>query len=212
MSEGNGILLRVFGPFAGFFRPEMKVEAVTYEVMTPTAARGILESIYWKPEMEWIVDGIYVLNKINCMSYKWNGVKEKINVQSVLNGNQTYMDASASRDQRYATVLRNVDYVIKAHFKVVSGEDNAAKHLAMFVRRALKGQYFSAPYFGCREFFANFELVRQVPSSELAGSNIDLGYMLHSINYETYQPAFFNAKLVNGFMEIPSFNSSEVKK
>ena len=212
--EGNCILLRVFGPFAGFFRPEMKVEAVTYEVMTPTAARAILECIYWKPQMEWIIEGIHVLKKINCMSLKWNGVKEKISLSGVLSGRQTYIDTTAPtvRDQRNATLLRNVDYVIKARFKVVSGKDDVEKHAAMFQRRASKGQYYTKPYFGCREFSVEgFELIKQIPPSEVTGT-LNLGYMLHSINYNNYQPAFFNATLVDGYMRVPEDNSSEVKK
>ena len=207
----NDVLLRVFGSKACFARPEMKVEAVTYDVMTPTAARAILESVYWKPEIKWVVDGIHVLKKINHQTSMTNGLKSMINLRSFINGNQSFIDINEDRDQYNATILTDVDYVIKAHFVIVSGPNNPKKHMSMFLRRAVRGQYFSKPFFGRRDYpVKGFEPVHMVPASEMAGS-MDLGYMLHSINYSNNRPAFFNAKIVDGFMKIPSPDSKEVK-
>lgn len=208
------VLLRVTGSRACFSRPELKVESVTYDVMTPTAAKAILECIYRKPEMEWVVDGIYVLNPILTTTLMRNGITVKISPQSVKSAWKiSPLSVEKVRDQRNATILRNVDYVIKAHFDVVSGENNPAKHQMMFLRRALKGQCFRHPYFGCREFSVDsFALVKKVPPSALKGI-MKLGYMLHSIDYDNdMQPAFFNAVLEDGFMAVPSLNDPGVKR
>jgi CRISPR-associated protein Cas5d len=211
MMKSNEVLLRVFGPEACFARPELKVEAVTYEAMTPTAARAILESIYWKPEIKWVIDGIHVLKKINHRSQMTNGLHSVINLRSFMGGNQPYIDITKDRDRYNSTILTNVDYVIKAHFEIVSGTDNAKKHLAMFLRRASRGQYFKKPFFGRRDYIIKgFEPVHQVPSSEISGT-LNLGYMLHSINYSTNRPAFFEAKMVDGFIRVPPADSMEVK-
>ena len=204
-------LLRVAGAWACFTRPELKVEAVTYDVMTPTAATAILESIYWKPEIEWVIDGIHVLNPIKTMTLMRNGITSKISSSKNAWKIQP-MEVEKVRDQRNATILRDVDYVIKAHFNIVSGEKNPMKHQMMFLRRATRGQCFRYPYFGCREFSVDsFVPVKEVPPSALKGTR-NLGYMLHSIDYSNMRPAFFEAVIEDGYMSVPPSNSSRVKR
>ena len=208
------ILLRVAGRWACFTRPDLKAESVTYDTMTPTAAKAILGCIYCKPEMEWVIEGIHVLKPIKTISLMRNGIKNKISQRNVINGSQGPFEVNAMRDQRNATILTNVDYVIRAHFEIVSGKDNPGKHLSIFLRRASRGQCFRHPYFGCREFSVDrFSPIREdeIPRSALQGK-IGLGYMLHSIDYDTYAPAFFNAELIDGFMEVPPTNDTKVKR
>ena len=211
----RGILLRVRGPWARFTRPELKVEAVTYDVMTPTAAKAILGAIYRKPEMEWVVDEISVLKPIQTISMMLNYITG--NGGAIINAGRTAsvrpVDVTSMRDQRNTTILRDVDYVIRAHFDIVSGENNPGKHQMMFLRRALQGQCFRHPYFGCREFSVReFYPVKDVPESPLKGI-IRLGFMLHSIDYANGQKKrFFNAVLENGRMAIPPVGSPEVKQ
>jgi CRISPR-associated protein Cas5d len=208
------VLLRVSGRWACFTRPDLKAESVTYDVMTPTAAKAILECIYRKPEMKWVVDGIYVLNPIKTISLLRNGIKNKISQRNVLNKSQKPFDCEKMRDQRNATILTNVDYVIEAHFEVVSGTDNPGKHLSIFLRRASRGQCFRHPYFGCREFSVDlFQPIREneIPQSALQGKK-ELGYVLHSIDYGTYTPAFFKAEIVDGYMSVPPPNDPKVKR
>lgn len=204
-----GVMLRVSGKWACFSRPELKVEAVSYSCMTPTAARAILSAIYWKPEINWVVDGIHVLKKIRTMPLMRNFVSKKIPNKDP--AKLRPVDASAIRDQRNATILYDVDYVIKAHFEAYDKDPN--KHLSIFNRRASMGQYFRRPFFGCREFSVDrFDLVDRIPPSELRGKS-ELGYMLHSFDRESYTiPSFFNAVLDDGFLKVPPVDSSEVKR
>jgi len=207
-----GIKLRVWGDYACFTRPEMKAERVSYDAMTPSAARGILEAIYWKPAIRWVIDRIHVLKKIRFDNIRRNELGSKIPIKSIANAIkgishlETFIEDD--RQQRAAMVLRNVCYVIEAHFEIIGNEDNnSAKHKEMFERRAEKGQCAYRPYFGCREFSVNFELIsNKIPKSELEGTTTDLGWMLHDIDFENnMEPKFFRAQIVNGIINIPPF-------
>lgn len=194
-----GIKLEVWGDLAAFNRPEMKVERVSYEIMTPSAARGILEAIYWKPEMQWQVDQLHVLRPVRFTHVRRNEIQSKISirgksgVQAAMNSGKGSLGVAveSQRQQRAAMVLRDVRYGIAAHVEVLSHEDtssgegpSAAKHIEMFKRRASRGQYFHHPYLGCREFPASFKLVDAFsPTPEALTGDSDLGYMLHDIDF-----------------------------
>ena len=160
-----GVKLKVWGEFACFTRPEMKVERVSYDALTPSAARGILEAIYWKPAIHWVVDRIHVLNPVRFTNIRRNEVAGKIpagTVKKAMKDGVTplHLFVEDDRQQRAALILRDVAYVIEAHFEFAGSEDNnGGKHREMFVRRASKGQCFHRPYLGCREFPARFELL-----------------------------------------------------
>lgn len=207
----RGVKLRVWGDYACFTRPEMKVERVSYDVMTPSAARGMLEAIYWKPSIRWVVDRIHVMKAIRFDNVRRNEVAAKVPVKGATGVNAAMKDGKTplrlyvedNRQQRAAMVLRDVEYVIEAHFKYTSDEDrNDGKHLDMFNRRAAKGQCFHRPYLGCREFAAFFEPVEgEIPASPLIGAN-DLGWMLHDIDYTNgMTPVFFRASMVDGIVD-----------
>jgi CRISPR-associated protein Cas5d len=205
-----GVKLKVWGDYACFTRPEMKAERVSYEVMTPSAARGILEAIYWKPGIRWVVDRIHVLKPIAFANIRRNEVGSKIpyrNVTTAMKDGTRAVELfiEDDRQQRAAMVLRDVCYVIEAHFELTGKEDdNEAKHLDMFNRRVEKGQCFHRPYFGCREFPVNFGPVSgAVPQSDITGEK-DLGWMLHDIDFENDMEArFFRARMVNGIIDVP---------
>lgn len=207
----RGVRLKVWGDYACFTRPEMKVERVSYDVMTPSAARGLLEAIYWKPSIKWVVDRIHVMKEIRFDNVRRNEVAAKVPVKGGSGVNAAMKDGSTplrlhveeNRQQRAAMVLRDVEYVIEAHFEYTSDEDrNDGKHLDMFNRRAAKGKCFHRPYLGCREFPAHFELVEgDIPDSELEGA-CDLGWMLHDIDYRSGMvPVFFRAAMENGVID-----------
>ena len=198
------VKLHVWGEYALFTRPEMKVERVSYEVMTPSAARNILTAIYWKPQIRWVVDRIHVLKPIVFSSVRRNEVASKVVMPSaaVMRGDeQTTLGICTEEDrqQRASLVLRNVAYVIEAHFDVVERtleaggpelqeEVCAAKHISIFNRRASSGQAFHQPYLGCREFPAHFALIADgepFPTCELPEDqrNKDFGWMFHDFIY-----------------------------
>lgn len=202
-----GIKLKIWGDYACFTRPEMKVERVSYDVLTPSAARGILEAIYWKPAIRWVVDRIHVLKPIRFDNIRRN------EVGSVMSSRTDGLFVEEQRQQRAALVLRDVAYVIEAHFEFIGPEDNnPVKHKEIFERRTRKGQCFHHPYLGCREFPASFELVEgEVPVSELAGER-HLGWMLHDLDFANNMEAgFFRAMLRDGVIEVPPFASEEVR-
>ena len=218
-----GIKLHIWGDYACFTRPEMKVERVSYDVMTPSAARGILEAIHWKPAIRWEIDRIHVLQPVRFETLRRNEVGHKIPMQRVA----TAMDRDAARSlhlvieddrqQRATTLLRNVAYVIEAHFvltEAAEDDDTEAKHLSMFNRRASKGQCFHRPYLGTRELVANFALVDgDMPRSRLSDDerDRDLGWMLLDIDYEhDMTPRFFRAELRDGVIDVPSMRSVHV--
>ena len=201
-----GIKLRVWGDYALFTRPELKVERVSYDVMTPSAARGILEAIYWKPQIKWVVDRIHVLRPIRFENIRRNEVSKRASADgSTMAGKKIaciFADDSKTRQQRASLVLRDVEYVIEAHFKFTGHEDcNEGKHLDIFKRRAKKGQCFHRPYFGCREFPVLFELCENIPVSPFDDER-DLGFMLHDIDFDqNMTPRFFRALMKNGVID-----------
>ncbi len=213
-----GIKLRVWGDYACFTRPEMKGERVSYDVMTPSSARGILEAIYWKPAIRWVIDRIHVLKPIKLDNIRRNEVGVEGNAGTKILTSKVMRamcDGSTAveifiedvRQQRAAMILRDVAYVIEAHFEFIGTEDNnEGKHLEMFNRRTQKGQCFHRPYFGCREFPVNFDLIEgEIPKSQVQGE-VDLGWMLHDIDFKNNMEAkFFRAKMVNGVIEVPPF-------
>ncbi|HSW00324.1 MAG TPA: type I-C CRISPR-associated protein Cas5c [Sedimentisphaerales bacterium] len=212
-----GIKLKVWGEYACFTRPEMKVERVSYDVMTPSAARAILEAIYWKPAIRWVVDRIHVLRPVRFMNIRRNELASKMSLKNLT----TAMKGGCSppvlfieddRQQRAAMVLRDVCYGIEAHFEYTGTQDtNDGKHLDVFNRRATGGQCFTQPYLGCREFSAHFELVEGFPASPLTGTQ-DLGWMLHDIDFPNDMEArFFRAAMIDGVIAVPVFPRKEVK-
>ncbi len=218
-----GIRLHVWGDHACFTRPEMKVERVSYDVMTPSAARGILEAIHWKPAIMWVVDVVHVLKPIRFTSIRRNEVGAKIpagSIKSAMNRGDTNglgLAVDDNRQQRASTVLVSPAYVIEAHFEMTDKAgvgDTAAKHIAMFNRRAAAGQCFHRPCLGTREFAAHFELVEgDLPPSNLPDDqrNRDLGWMLHDIDHANdHTPYFFRAALVDGKMAVPPLGSEDV--
>jgi CRISPR-associated protein Cas5d len=216
-----GVKLRVWGDYACFTRPEMKVERVSYDVMTPSAARGILEAIHWKPAIRWVVDKIHVLRPIKFDNVRRNEVSSKIskpNPETIMQtGKQIcfLVDDGKNRQQRASTLLRNVEYVIEAHFELTEKAgtgDNEGKHIDIFRRRARKGQFFHQPSLGCREFPAFFELLEDdIPPSCYDGQEVDLGYMLLDIDFDkNMTPLFFRASMEDGIICPPSPFSNEV--
>lgn len=222
---GYGIRLHVWGERALFTRPEMKVERVSYDVITPSAARGILEAIHWKPAIRWVVDGIQVLRPVRFESIRRNEVGGKLSAAAVgkamkagrTDGLVTCVEED--RQQRAATVLRDVAYVIAAHFELTDKAgpgESEGKHLDIFNRRARRGQCFQAPCLGTREFPASYALVEDgddapVCDDALKGER-DLGWMLHDIDFaKGMTPRFFRAQMVNGWIEVPSFEDARVR-
>ena len=208
--------LRIWGDFACFTRPEMKIERVSYDIMTPSAARGVFEAIYWKPEICWVIERIHVLKPIIFTSIRRNEVASKLSAGSVSSamksGSPIALYIESDRQQRASLVLRDVEYVVDAYFEVTGGGEGLQKHSEMFKRRASKGQCFHHPYLGCREFDANFELVtEQIPVSEIQGER-DLGWMLHDIDFKNdMAPVFFRASMKDGIVEVPRFDPNGVK-
>jgi CRISPR-associated protein Cas5d len=217
-----GIKLKVWGDYACFTRPEMKVERVSYDVMTPSAARGILEAIHWKPAIRWVIDKIHVLHPIKFANVRRNEVASKIpkpNPATVMSKEKRLyylVDDGKNRQQRATTLLRNVAYIIEAHFEMTNKagtNDNEGKHLTIFNRRAQNGQFFHQPCLGCREFPASFELIeKEIPASYYKGHTKDLGYMLLDIDFNNKRtPLFFKAVMKNGIICPPNPLSLEVK-
>jgi CRISPR-associated protein Cas5d len=214
------VKMEVWGDYACFSRPELKVERMSYDVMTPSAARGILEAVYWHPGLRWIVDRIYVLSPICFTNIRRNEVKSKIspsNVLNTMNGNpkELYISTSDDIQQRAATVLRDVRYVIEAHFEITgnaSPSDNNGKFCDIMRRRIEKGQFYHCPYFGVREFPVNFKLWDGGQINTIQETR-DLGLMLYDMDYSVkgdIEPMFFHAKLENGMLNVPLPDSEEV--
>ncbi|HSI85905.1 MAG TPA: type I-C CRISPR-associated protein Cas5c [Candidatus Methylacidiphilales bacterium] len=234
------IHLHAWGSLACFTRPEMKVERVSYPVITPSAARGLLEAILYKPQFRWQIRRILVRKPIRYLAFRRNEVKSRLST-----GNPSPMSAEEDRTQRNTLALRDVDYVIEASMELTplaglpragqendedKGENSLIKYAAMFHRRAEKGQCFVQPSFGCREFAANFELA-DASAMDLEGQqngipnpDADLGLMLYDVfdldvsatqkpgKIEKTQPSisFFPARLKNGIVDVPSW--SEIRK
>lgn len=217
------IKLEVWGAYALFTRPEMKVERVSYDVMTPSAARGLIEAIYWHPGMRWCIDRIHVCAPIRFTNLRRNEVKSTIparTVHAVMAQGKGELYLSTSKDiQQRAALLRDVHYVIEAHFEMTEKAapgDNPGKFQDIVKRRIQKGQFYHQPCFGCREFPAQFRLCGEIPPcpAELKGPR-DLGWMLYDMDYtdsENITPLFFRATLQNGVMEVPPRDSEEVHR
>jgi CRISPR-associated protein Cas5d len=211
--------LEVSGPFACFTRPEMKVERVSYDVMTPSAARAVFEAILWKPSIRWRVQRIEVLNPIRWVNLRRNEVSAVIstrNVQQAMAAGQGDLGLfiEEERQQRAGLFLRDVAYRLHAHLDMIGGDavSNPNKYVEMFQRRASKGQCVNQPYLGCREFAADFRLIDA--SAELRPTldeSRELGWMLHDLDFSRSsdpQPRFFNAHMKAGAIEIPAFEES----
>ena len=212
---GYGITIRVRGAYALFTRSEMKVERVSYDVITPSAARGIIEAVYWKPAIRWVIDKIHVLSEIQFTNIRRNEVSEKASVDNamqVMNGAQKplYISAVDSRQQRASMVLKDVDYVIEAHFELTDragAEDTEEKHYNIVLRRLRQGQRFHAPCLGTREFGATVELIedkRDIPPSPLKGER-DLGWMLYDLDFSNprdIQPMFYHVIMKDGVIDV----------
>lgn len=211
MKKSTSMSVRVSGPWAIFTRPELKAERVSYPCMTPSAARGVLEAVLWKPAMKWHIDRIHVLNPIRFAAIFRNEVNSRMKVppkETIEEGgtvNRYFADGD--RAQRNTIALQNVDYVIEARFTLTDRagrEDSIKKFEEMFTRRVEKGQHFHQPYLGCRECAAAVATADDVPPP--TGETRNLGIMLWDIDYDKKRriPRFFAARLENGVMEVPS--------
>lgn len=227
--------MEVSGPYACFTRPEMKVERVSYDVITPSAARGVFDAILWKPAIFWSVKRIEVLAPI-----KWISVRRN-EVGAVASPRKAGIFVEDERQQRAGLFLRDVSYRLFAEFEfippekrgkvynpvpeylhdveepnIVRQDEKPSKYAAMFERRASKGQCFNQPYLGCREFAARFRLVDALaePATPIPETR-DLGWMLYDLDYSdpaTPKPLFFRAKLEKGVMAVPDrYNTEEVR-
>lgn len=218
------VTVEVWGDYACFSRPEMKVERVSYDIVTPSAARGLLEAIYWHPGLRWVIDRIHVCAPIRFTNIRRNEVKDTINarkVKTVMEKGQgdLYLATPESIQQRAAMVLRDVHYVIEAHFEMTpnaSPGDNPGKFQDIMKRRLSRGQFYHQPCFGVREFPANFQPCAAIPPcpQELRGEK-DLGWMLLDLDYsapENIEPRFFRAVLRDGILTVPAFDSPEVTR
>lgn len=232
----KGFCLEVTGDFACFTRPELKVERMSYDVITPSAARAIFEAIFWKPAIRWNVTKIEVLNPIRWISIRRNEVSK------VATGK--FIDIEDERQQRAGLLLRDVRYRLHANFTFIplecrqqrkspspewlqeseekgigQGEarkdETEAKYCAIFTRRASRGQYFNRPYLGCREFSCrDFRLIKELrnepnPISETR----DLGLMLYDMDFSDaldIRPMFYRAQMREGVILVPSADSEEI--
>ncbi|MBS0406836.1 MAG: type I-C CRISPR-associated protein Cas5 [Proteobacteria bacterium] len=210
--------LEVAGPLACFTRPEMKVERVSYEVMTPSAARAVFESILWKPQIRWRVQCIEVLRPIRWMNLRRNEVSAVVstrNVQQAMaaGSGQLGLYVEDERQQRASLLLRDVAYRIHADLELAErSTDPLIKYAEMFARRARKGQCVNQPYLGCREFAAEFVLVEaDTPQPPPIQESRSLGWMLHDLDFShptDPQPRFFDAKLESGRIQVPAFSET----
>lgn len=214
------MFLRAWGPNACFTRPEMKVERVSYDVMTPSAARGVLEAILWKPAIGWVVERIDILKPIRWESVRRNEVGSRMSPRS------EGLFIEEQRQQRAGLFLRDVDYLIHAHFKLTDKagpEDTVVKFQEMFQRRAENGQCFNQPYLGCREFSCSFEYFRSgsklpTPTYETPdlgfGAPRDLGFMLYDMAFsgDEAMPMWFRATIDKGTVIVPALDSPEVRR
>jgi len=199
--------VKVWGDFACFTRPEMKVERVTYPVITPSAARGLLEAIFWKPEIRWRIREIHVLRPIRYISLLRNEVAGKASYRTAraAAGGWGGIVASEQRQQRHSLLLRDVAYLIRADVVLNPGiDESVAKYRDQFRRRVARGQCFHRPYLGCREFAAMF--AEPDGSERAVVQSDDLGLMLFDMRFEedgTATPLFFRASLDNGVLHVP---------
>ena len=205
------VLAEFWGPMACFTRPEMKTERVSYDIPTPSAARGMIESIYYHPGLRWKIDKIYVLNPIRFFNVRRNEVKSKILASAVMQeangGRAGSIITTQDIQQRAALMLKDVHYVFEAHFEMTpqaNATDNPGKFLDIVTRRLKRGACYSTPYLGCRECTAHFALWEggEIPSID---ETRDLGFMLYDMDYsdpEHIEPMFFRAKMEHGMVDL----------
>ncbi len=218
------ISVEVWGPYASFNRPELKTERVSYDVITPSAARGLIEAIYWHPGLRWTIDRIRVCAPIRFTNVRRNEVKSKIlasNVRSAMQGSARPLALYTANDiiQRSAMLLTDVRYVIDAHFdltdKAAPG-DNPGKFQDIVRRRLERGQCYHQPCFGTREFPASFKpCVTPPPCPEELRGERDLGWMLYDLDYadpQNIQSMFFRAVMRDGVIDVPPWDSEEVRR
>lgn len=216
---GFGIKVLISGDRACFTRPEMKTERVSYDVITPSAARGILEAVYWKPAIAWKIDSIQVVNEIRFDTFRRNELASKLSYQNAkaayTKNVPVYVDVMADRQQRATMYLKDVAYIVTAHFEMTAraGEsDTPEKHYNIALRRLRKGQCFNQPYLGCREFPATVSLVEDgsVESYYQDIDRFDLGFMLYDIDFKnSMESMFYRAVMKNGVIDT---SRQEVKR
>jgi CRISPR-associated protein Cas5d len=210
---GYGIKFAVWGDYALFTRPEMKVERVSYDVMTPSAARGLIEAVYWKPAIKWVIDSITVCKPIRFTNIRRNEVSDKVvasRVKTAITRNTLPepIYTTEAIQQRASMVLKEVYYIVEAHFELTEkiGEtDTKEKHYNIALRRLRKGQCYHQPCLGCREFAAHFALAEDVLLQDPIDDSRDLGYMLYDMDFsdeKNIQPLFFRAKLDHGKLDL----------
>ena len=208
--------LHAVGDFACFTRPEMKVERVSYDVITPSAARALFEAILWKPAIRWRITRIDVLKPIRWMNLRRNEVGAVIstsNVQQAMHAGsgELALYVEDERQQRAGLFLRDVAYRLHAELDVRIDEPRQ-KYEEMFLRRAAKGQWVNQPYLGCREFAADVRLVEPgTPQPAAIPETRDLGWMLHDLDFgnaASPQPRFFRAQMQAGVIQVPAFEEA----
>lgn len=215
-------ILEVRGDYACFTRPEMKVERVSYDVITPSAARAVFEAILWKPAIRWRITKIEVLNPIKWISVRRNEVQSVIstrNAESAARSGKGNLGLyiEDERQQRAGLFLRDVAYRLHADLELLpnTGENNTLpKFMDMFERRARAGQCINQPYLGTREFACDFELVGEDCAKTAINESRELGWMLHDIDFSNLnelQPRFYRASMVNGAIVVPAPESNEVR-
>lgn len=208
----KGIQVEVWGPYALFTRPELKVERVSYDIITPSAARGLIEAIYWHPGLRWRIDRIHLLSPIAFTNIRRNEVKSKLSASTARSammgtGKLPALYTGEDIQQRASMVLTDVHYVIDAHFELTdkaAPSDNEGKFIDIARRRLARGQCFHPPCFGCREFPASFRVWEGGPVPAVDETR-DLGLMLYDMDYRNprdIQPTFFRAKLEKGVLEV----------
>lgn len=208
----KGFWLEVSGDYACFTRPEMKVERVSYDVITPSAARGIFTAIFWKPAIRWRITKIEVLNPI-----RWTSIRRN-EVSAVASQRSDGIFVEDVRQQRAGLILRDVRYRLWAEFDMVNDSEDPAKYAAMFDRRATNGQCFMHPYLGCREFSCReIRLVKNPEQESIKpiSETRDLGFMLYDMDYSDkndIKPMFYRPKMVDGVVVVPHPESEEVFK
>lgn len=205
------ILMEVWGPMACFTRPEMKTERVSYDVPTPSAVRGMIESVYFHPGLRWVPDRIWVLKPIQFMNVRRNEVKSKVLASAVMQeangGKAGAIFTSQDIQQRATMLLKDVHYVFEAHFDMTekaNPSDNPGKFQDIVKRRLRRGACYSTPYLGCRECTAHFRLWEggEIPAID---ETRELGYMLYDMDYsrpEEIQPMFFRARMEHGMIDL----------
>ena len=211
---GYGFNIDITGDLALFSRPEFKVERVSYDVITPSAARAIIEAVYWKPAIRFIIDAIHVYNEPQFTNIRRNEVGQKISHNDInklieMKGGKGYLNTKEIIQQRASTLLKDVHYIVAGHFEMTgknSDKDDECeeKHYNILLRRLRNGQCFTQPYLGCKEFPAVVKLIEGViPESPLRGKR-DLGYMLFDMEYskDSIIPTFFRAKMENGIINL----------